>query len=235
MEGRVPTGIACVFINLSDLSKETEYNQWYNTVHIPDVTNPGIYGNATRYDNPDAAGGAESPRYFAIYETTHEKPVEAWLLNRKSPKRLGSPSFDGIQIVSVPVFERIGPDPAPPNGKVTTGVLVVTSNCKDPDKEDEFNRWYDDVHIPDVLGTGHFYTASRFRIANSDTAPAKFLAVYETADADPLAAPAGMMEKIKTVRDLPGHSSELFQRVFVSPDRLIFSQARQGAASGAAP
>ena len=234
MEGRVPTGIACVFVNLSDLSKEAEFNQWYENVHIPDVTNPGIFGNTTRYDNPGAAGDANSPRFFTIYETTHKEPAKAWSLNRQSPKRLNSGGFDGIEIVSRPVFERIGLEPAPANGNVTTGVLVVTSNCKDPGQEDEFNRWYDQVHIPDVLGTGHFYTASRFRNVNPDAGAAKFLAVYETADADPLAATAGMLEKMKPVRDLPGHTSELFERVFASPFRLIFSQARQGAASGAA-
>ncbi len=234
MEGRVPNGVTCVIANLSDLSKEAEFNQWYDTVHIPDVTNPGIFGNTTRYDNLSAAGDASSPRFFTVYETTHEDPAKAWALNRESPKRLNSGSFDGLQVVAAPVFERIGAEPAPAGGKITTGVLVVLANCKDPAQEDEFNRWYDEVHIPDVLGTGHFYTASRFRNATADAGPAKYLAIYETADADPMAAQAGMREKIKPVAAQPGHVNDQVEAVMASPFRLIFSQARQGAASGAA-
>ena len=33
----------------------------------------------------------------------------------------------------------------------TTGMLFVLSRCGTPGKEEEFERWYQTVHIPDVL------------------------------------------------------------------------------------
>ena len=30
-------------------------------------------------------------------------------------------------------------------------LVIVESTCRDPDREVEFNEWYDTVHVPDIL------------------------------------------------------------------------------------
>ena len=35
----------------------------------------------------------------------------------------------------------------------------MESDCSDPSREEEFNRWYDDIHLPDVLSTGLYHAA----------------------------------------------------------------------------
>jgi len=48
-------------------------------------------------------------------------------------------------------------------------------------REEEFNRWYDDVHLPDVMKVEGFVDARRFEIQPmGDNAPAhRYLAIYE--------------------------------------------------------
>ena len=61
--------------------------------------------------------------------------------------------------------------------------FVVLTNPT-PGKEEEFNRWYNEQHIPDVLQARGFVAAQRFRLADQGNAPDadrshKYLALYE--------------------------------------------------------
>ena len=51
-------------------------------------------------------------------------------------------------------------------------------------KEDEFNAWYDQHHVPDVINVPGFVSGQRFKIADSQfggeaSKAFKYLAVYE--------------------------------------------------------
>jgi hypothetical protein len=57
--------------------------------------------------------------------------------------------------------------------------LVVLSNPV-AGREDEYNRWYSEQHLQDVLRIPGFVAAQRFRIADdSGAAPHRYLALYE--------------------------------------------------------
>lgn len=61
--------------------------------------------------------------------------------------------------------------------------------------EVEFNHWYDQVHVPQVLSMPGFLTGQRFRLLGDDTAPEpRYLAVYEIESDD---IPA----TLRTIRD----------------------------------
>jgi len=56
-----------------------------------------------------------------------------------------------------------GTNPTPiGNGPLSEDYLVVLSDPSTPDQEDEFNRWYDHQHMPDVLRVPGFELAQRF-------------------------------------------------------------------------
>lgn len=61
-------------------------------------------------------------------------------------------------------------------------LMVVLSNAK-PGEEDEFNRWYSDVHILDTINKlDGFVSAQRFVLADLASAPPsnyRYLAIYE--------------------------------------------------------
>lgn len=43
------------------------------------------------------------------------------------------------------------------------GRLLVYTNPSSPEREDEFNRWYDEVHIPEICAIDPFVAAQRFK------------------------------------------------------------------------
>ena len=54
------------------------------------------------------------------------------------------------------------------------------SDCKDPEREKEFNNWYDNMHIPDMLEVPGMIKASRWVNANPlEGQRRKYLALYE--------------------------------------------------------
>jgi hypothetical protein len=63
---------------------------------------------------------------------------------------------------------------------VTNGILVVQSKPSSPDELDEFHRWYDEVHFPEILAVEGFRSARRYQAADGES----YLAVYEVDDVD---------------------------------------------------
>ncbi|MBN2238638.1 MAG: hypothetical protein JW712_02600 [Dehalococcoidales bacterium] len=54
------------------------------------------------------------------------------------------------------------------------------SDCKDPEREDEYNDWYSNTHIPDMIQVPGMIRATRWESADSpDKTVRKYLALYE--------------------------------------------------------
>jgi hypothetical protein len=59
-------------------------------------------------------------------------------------------------------------------------VLIIESNCKDETRDHEFNDWYDNIHIPDILqGSTGFKGATRYSITKKTEGKGKYIVVYE--------------------------------------------------------
>jgi hypothetical protein len=75
-------------------------------------------------------------------------------------------------------------------------LLFAFSDCKDPMKEDEFNDWYDNTHMPDMLEVPGFIQATRWVSADKkDNMIRKYLAMYELETDDIDAFNAAMRER----------------------------------------
>jgi hypothetical protein len=63
-------------------------------------------------------------------------------------------------------------------------IFVALSN-ETEDTDDEFNKWYDEVHIPDVLAIKGYLSAQRFElvpdatIIDASSVTRRYLAIYE--------------------------------------------------------
>ena len=74
-----------------------------------------------------------------------------------------------------------------PNGSKPTpssalrGHIVAFVLCNDPTRESEWDRWYDEQHVPDMLSCGAFGAISRWRRAPRRRAGANFLTLYDVA------------------------------------------------------
>ena len=69
---------------------------------------------------------------------------------------------------------------------VAKHVLMVLTNAKDG-QEEEFNSWYTEVHLKDVLKVDGFVAAQRFEQADQqlgEKGPHRYLAIYEVETED---------------------------------------------------
>lgn len=76
-------------------------------------------------------------------------------------------------------WQRVGhPVVLDPEAEVT-GMIVAEVLCIDPGRVPEWDRWYDEQHLPDMMATGAFVAGSRWRRHPSRTGTADHLTIYE--------------------------------------------------------
>lgn len=56
------------------------------------------------------------------------------------------------------------------------GIIYVESRPSSPEREAEYNKWYDEIHLPDVVATEGYVSARRFAPIADD---GPYVAVYE--------------------------------------------------------
>ncbi len=75
--------------------------------------------------------------------------------------------------------------------------LVLTN--PNPGQEDEYNRWYDAVHLGDVVDVPGFLAAQRFRIDDAESFSGyRYLSIYDIESEDPKAAFAELTARAGT-------------------------------------
>lgn len=100
-------------------------------------------------------------------------------------------------------------------------LMIVESNCADSTREQEFNEWYNNIHLPDVLEIPEFKRAVRFENIDSAEGKVRYLAVYEI-ETDDLES---VLEKISTFvkeKTKQGRMSDLLQATRVDHFKQIF-------------
>ncbi len=95
-------------------------------------------------------------------------------------------------------------------------ILLAFSDCKDPAREDEFNYWYETMHVPDMLEVPGMISATRWKAAPYiEGQHRKYLAMYELETDDLEAFDARVKERgMRTLEE--GRFSDL--PVFDPPD-----------------
>ena len=94
------------------------------------------------------------------------------------------------------------------------GMMLVQPRPADPARDDEFNDWYANTHIPEVCAVPGIVGARRFKVhepgPDGDDAGPVYIAIYEI-DTDDLEAP--MRELAARASDGRVRMSELLQMV----------------------
>ncbi len=72
-------------------------------------------------------------------------------------------------------------------GRAHTGVTIGLLNPKDPQEEEAWNRWYNEIHLPDMLGLGQFPIGARYQRVGDYKMPgdARYMVLTETTKPDP--------------------------------------------------
>jgi hypothetical protein len=68
----------------------------------------------------------------------------------------------------------IGRRPPPATGRILAEVV-----CTDPGREREWDRWYDEQHLPDMMGSAAFARGSRWRRVRPPAFAPRFATLYD--------------------------------------------------------
>lgn len=106
-----------------------------------------------------------------------------------------------------------GPVVRPRPDADVTGHVLANVLCADRRSEDEWDRWYDEVHLPDMMATGAFRAGSRWRRERRPAWGAAHLTLYDVGPG-PVAeavdrSAAAMPDLIAAGRKHPRHSGGL--------------------------
>lgn len=106
--------------------------------------------------------------------------------------------------------------------------LVVMSNPVQG-KEDEYNEWYNNQHLKDVLKVPGFVAAQRFKAAEANGSSPRYMAIYEMETGNPQTVMAELERRAGTAGlvmsdaiDLNNISLSIFE---VASQRLTVARA----------
>jgi hypothetical protein len=164
-------------------ANEEEFNEWYDTEHVPERLRIPGFINAVRWlgiDNPklslaiydlESLDVLKKPEYRAV-SPENFSPWAKRLLARQC-KRVCR--FNAEQIGT----RKVAPHEA-------TGLLVFATNVA-PEAEAEFNEWYDTEHIPRLSALPGVLMARRFKTAGAaiaGSADRQYIATYHLTSPD---------------------------------------------------
>lgn len=173
MESRSGSGLLVVWTDVAP-EFEAEFNQWYDTEHVPQLLGIPGFLKASRYQAVEG-----QPKYLAIYELADENVLksDAFRQVRDNPTQWSRkiiPQFRNAQVGGFRQILSHGDRPA------TDAEFVLTVRLNTPeDHEQEFNAWYNEDHVPALVGVAGVYCARRYVAVEGDP---KYLAVYEMRD-----------------------------------------------------
>ena len=154
---------------------EREFNDWYNSEHIPQLLGVPGFLSGRRYQAVEG-----EPRYLALYDLTDAEVLksDAFRQVREMPTEWTKKMLPLFRNTAIGTYRQIfshGTRPA----QDADFVLTVRLNTP-AEKEQEFNEWYNVDHLPALVGVPGVYCARRYVAAEGDP---KYLAVYEMNDA----------------------------------------------------
>lgn len=220
-------GLFLAFTNCTDEARHEEFNRWYTHTHLPDLSKAQGFVRARRYVNLAPERGPA--QYLAAYEFEGEdlracvddlRRIAQWtftvgrhidcltagplpLYREIEPReyrpleRVAYPSY------SLDVRRWEAPRAKLPAATLPKAVLLVFTECADPKRDEEFNRWYSHTHLPDLVKAEGVVGARRYRNTRPGDGSATYLAAYELAAADLGEAMRGFLDV--AARTFPSH------------------------------
>jgi hypothetical protein len=177
---------------------EDEYNAWYNNQHLDDVVAIPGYSSAQRFKLLIPMAGDLKHRYLATYDMDAETPeqADAAVVALTTTAMDISNALDSGGVLAG-VFEVCGPGAKAAGGEQTGACRLVVFTNAAAGRDDEFNAWYNDVHIPEMVAVPGFTSGERYRFYKAmgdGEFTGKYLSIYGMAADTPEAAGAAVQK-----------------------------------------
>ena len=156
---------------------EEAFDRWYNEVHLPELLECPGWLTARRFHCTDG-----EPRFLAIYELADEELAfgseqyaEAFGWDEFATRIRSSHGRNYRLIHQAEADDVLIPEAG---AEDRTLIHVATVDVQ-RGYEEAFDRWYNEVHLPELLECPGWLTARRFHCTDGEP---RFLAIYELAD-----------------------------------------------------
>ena len=187
--------------------KEDDFNAWYNEEHLKELVSvPGIL-NAARYE-----AIRSGPKHLACYELESPAVIETDAFKNRPRTEWGSrvsPSIIGSNFINN-IYEMIYPSSLNDNiaGADMAPALQIGRMDISPENEDEWNRWYSGVYVPNYEKVPGCIRGRRWKVVRGQP---KYAVVYEfehegVSDTDPWQAQRDINPDNPRMRDLMTHA-----------------------------
>lgn len=157
--------ILLAYTRCNQPAREEEWSAWYDESHLPDMLAAGadVVSRFELTNKPVPGMPSIGFSHVALYEfrgAGAEERLEATLEQDAELRRLGKihPSHCVISVDTLRAHRGRKVDPSPD----VRGLIFVNVMCNDPSREAEWDAWYDEQHLPDIMATGAFAAGSRW-------------------------------------------------------------------------
>ncbi|MGI9557716.1 MAG: hypothetical protein ACR2N5_07230 [Solirubrobacterales bacterium] len=149
------------------LGIEDEFIRWYDTEHLPTLLKRPGWSGARRYECLEG-----EPRCLTIFTVGEEA-----LSERMSATPFGDPAFGNqVRDYAARTWRRIfslGEDP------LSADLINLITVDIEPDHAAAFSRWYNEVHVPEIVACPGWLGGSRYESLDGDP---RFMAIYGLED-----------------------------------------------------
>ncbi len=155
---------------------EVEFNACYDSEHLPERLSIAGFLSARRWVADVKPGEG---KYLATYELVSPGVLQTteYLERFQNPTPWSKRSLGGTVAFRRWACEQIVPGEARPH--MMAHALFIAIGDAPPDHEDEFNRWYDEEHVPLLSRVPGVLRARRFFDPNGKP---RYIALYDLAD-----------------------------------------------------
>ena len=106
-------------------------------------------------------------------------------------------------------------------------IIQIVASESTPEKEEEYNKWYTDVHVPMLFEYKGLKKAARYRLIDENKECARFLAIYEFESDEAQAAFPSSPEFAAAIEDFENMKEKTdFQMRWAASYQLIKSWER---------
>jgi len=203
-------------LNCIHASREREFLDWYENTHFPDILKTPGYLSGRLYRMKEFRDGRG--QFLTMYEIETDDIDETMALRwkRRLKEREQGRDSDLFIVIWRDVLWKLINECVLPKGVDHKGerwVNLVETNCVDPLREKEFNDWYDNIHLTDVLKTPGFQAAYRYEWKEFVGGRGKYLTIYAigTEDIDKTIA---LRREKRLIEREQGRYTDLFMSVW---------------------
>ena len=178
------TGLVLHFTRCNAPARITAWADWSRSELLPAMAEVAGVRAATQWaltQQPTPGMPSVGFSHVLVFEVTRD--VEACMRaldEREAELRAGNRLDPNHCVMNVDVLEAHGRWNEKPEPTASlTGHILAYVQCNDPARVGEWDRWNDEVHMPDMLASGGFDAVSRWRRRPRGVRGSDFLTLYD--------------------------------------------------------